>query len=103
MFSLKGELIVQIPMDVVRIAIPLVIYFTLMFVLSFMVGNLLPTILKVPLLPYGKQFRIVAVAIGVLESTADKLLPGYGPLVVPALIALVNVAFGFEKNTIQPA
>jgi ACR3 family arsenite transporter len=60
MFSLKGELIVQIPMDVVRIAIPLVIYFTLMFVLSFMVGStLVPTILKVPPLPSdGNNFEL---------------------------------------------
>jgi ACR3 family arsenite transporter len=105
MFSLKE--IVQIPMDVVRIAIPLVIYFTLMFVLSFMVGStLVPTILKVPLLPLQRRETISnwQVAIGVFGINSGQAFAGViGPLVeVPALIALVNVAFGFEKNTIQP-
>jgi ACR3 family arsenite transporter len=89
----------------VRIA-PLVIYFTLMFVLSFWGSTLVPTILKVPLLPLQrrKQFRIgIAVAIGVFGINSGQAFAGViGPLVeVPALIALVNVAFGFEKNTIH--
>jgi ACR3 family arsenite transporter len=106
MFSLKGELIVQIPMDVVRIAIPLVIYFTLMFVLSFMVGStLVPTILKYRYLySDGKQFRIGHRSYRRIGINSGQAFAGViGPLVeVPALIALVNVAFGFEKNTIQP-
>jgi ACR3 family arsenite efflux pump ArsB len=81
-------------------SIPLVIYFTLMFV--WWGSTLVPTILKVPLLPLQrrKQFRLaIAVAIGVFGINSGQAFAGViGPLVeVPALIALVNVAFGFEK------
>jgi ACR3 family arsenite transporter len=83
-------------MDVVRIAIPLVIYFTLMFVLSFMVGStLVPTILKVPLLPYShrKQFRIGhRSCIGVFGGQAFAGV--IGPLVeVPAFDSLSECRF----------
>jgi ACR3 family arsenite transporter len=101
MFSLKGELI-QIPMDVVRIAIPLVIYFTLC--LSFMVGKYFGADYSKSTAAFtatGNNFELaIAVAIGVFGINSGQALPGYR-LVVPALIALVNVAFGFEKNTIQ--
>jgi ACR3 family arsenite transporter len=89
-------------MDVVRIAIPCYLYFTLMFVLSWWGNTLVPTILKVPLLPLQpqKQFRIGHCSchsvFGINSGQAFAWC--YGPLVeVPALIALVNVAFGFEK------
>jgi hypothetical protein len=75
-----------------------------MFVLSFMVGStLVPTILKVPLLPLQRRETISIVCschrrIGINSGQAL----GYRPVSrVPALIALVNVAFGFEKNTIH--
>lgn len=105
MFSLKGEMIIQLPMDVIRIAIPLVIYFLVMFFVSFFVGKKLG-------IPYdqntsiaftssGNNFELaIAVSIAVFGLNSDQAFAGViGPLVeVPVLIALVNVALRMKKK-----